>query len=159
MLSQSLWIMVCYFAPVMVDHVVLFWDSHWLEIIASYADPMVVNHCALSCVSGCESCCVMLHQWLWITICYSEPVVLNDGVLFWANGCESCVILGQWFWIMVIDAQPVVVNAGVLFWTSGCESWYVILRQLLCIMVNYPWPWVWIVGCYAELMVVNHDLS
>jgi hypothetical protein len=33
--------------PVVVNHGLLFGASLWLEIIASYADPMVMNHVVL----------------------------------------------------------------------------------------------------------------
>jgi hypothetical protein len=65
MLSQWLWISMCYSVAVAVNHGVLFWAS------------------------GCELCCVILSQWIWIMVSYAEPVVVNHGVLCWACGCES----------------------------------------------------------------------
>jgi hypothetical protein len=78
MLSQWLWIMVCYDGPVGGNHGVLCWAT------------------------GCESWSAMLSQWLWIVVSYAEPVVVNHGVLCWATGCELwCVMLSQWLWIIV----------------------------------------------------------
>ena len=72
MLSQWLWIMVCYTEPVVVNHGVLYWTS------------------------GCESGFIIQSKWLWIMLCYSEPRVVNHSELWWASGCESCcVILSQ----------------------------------------------------------------
>ena len=114
---------------------------------------------------------------------YSEPVIVNSYVLFWASCCESrwlfwasgyescCVILSQELWIMECYAKPsgceswtamlspVVVNHNVLFWgkwvwimmcydeSNGWESWCAIPNQRL-----------WIKGCYAGPVVVNHGL-
>jgi hypothetical protein len=125
MLSQWLWIMVCYAERVVVNHGVLWWASGckscrvrlsqwlWLWIMLCYAEPVVVNHIVLCWASGCEPC-----------LCYVEWVGVNHGVLCWASGCESwCEILTQWLWIMVYYAEPVVMHYGVLCWASGGESW------------------------------------
>jgi hypothetical protein len=64
MLSQWLWIMLCYTEPVVVIRCVKL--SNWLRFMVSYAEPVVVNH-----------------------IYYAEPVVVNHVVLFWTSGCES----------------------------------------------------------------------
>ena len=122
MLSQWLWIMVCYADPVAVNHGLLYcakgfeswWVmlSKWLWTMLCYAE-----------LGGCESWCVMLSQWLWIMVCYSEPVVVTHSVLWYL---------------------PVVVNHGVLCWAFGvdhsvvcwasdCESCCVMLSQWLCI--------------------------
>ena len=50
--------------------------------MVNYAVPVVVNHGVLCCVSGCESCRVMLSQWLLIMVCNAEAVVVNDGVIY-----------------------------------------------------------------------------
>jgi hypothetical protein len=49
--------------------------------MAWYAKQVVVNHCVLYRVSGCESWCAMLSQWLLIMVYYAESVVVNHGVL------------------------------------------------------------------------------
>jgi hypothetical protein len=174
MLSQWLWIMVCYDGPVGGNHGVLCWVircelwcvilSQYLWIIVSYAEPVVVNHgvlcwasvCELWWASGCKSCRVRLSQWLWlwIMLCYAEPgdcesqcvmlsqwlqiiadyaeqVVVNHVVLCWVGGCESwCFfMLSQWLWIMVCYDEPVVVNCVELCWTTGCEPWFAMLSH------------------------------
>ena len=109
MLSQWLWITVCYVEPLVVNHCVFCWAScceplwamlsqwswitcailsHWLWIIVSFAEPVAVNHCELSWASGYELLWVMLSQWLWITVCYIEPLVWNHCEFCWASGCE-----------------------------------------------------------------------
>ena len=98
MLSQWLWIMVCYDEPVVVNRGIVMLRQ-WLWIMVCYAEPVVVNHGVLCWASGCELWCAMLSQWLWIMSCYSEPVL----------------------WIMM-SYLPVVVNHGVLCCACGCES-------------------------------------
>jgi hypothetical protein len=188
MLSQWLWIMLCYAEPEGVIHGVLCWASgceSWCVILCR----VVVNHCVvcwtewlwIMCYTesgGCESHCAILSQWLWIRVCYPEPVVVNY-VLCWANGCESCcVMLNQRVWFMVCYAEQVVVNHGVLYWAgwlwiivwyaepSGCESCVILSRVVVNHVVLY-----WASGCEsvcgwftttssAELaMNYNHWLS
>jgi hypothetical protein len=86
MLSQWLWlwIMLCYAEPGCYESQCAML-SQWLQIIANYAERVVVNHVVLCWVGGCESCRVMLNHWLWIMVCYAEPVVVNH-VLCWATG-------------------------------------------------------------------------
>ena len=127
MLSQWLWlwIMLCYAEPGCYESQCAML-SQWLQIIANYAEQVVVNHvvlcwvggceswCFLCWASGCESWCVMMSQWLWIMDCHAVPKVVNHGELCWASGCESwCVMLSQWLLSMVFYAEPVVVNHGV----------------------------------------------
>ena len=175
MLSQWLWIMVCYDGPVCGNGESLVWImlSQYLWIMVSYAEPVVVNHGVYDepvvvnhgvlCWASCfESCCVILSQWLWIMMSYAEPVVVNDGVLFWASGCESwCVILSHWLWIMVNYAGPVgvnlmvsygVLNHGVLY--AGCQvcySEFVKHSELRS-------QWLWIMVCYDGPLVMLSQL-
>ena len=116
MLSQWLWlwIMLCYAEPGCYESQCAML-TQWLQIIANYAEQVVVNHVVLCCVGGCESWCFfMLSQWLWIMVCYDEPVVVNRVELCWASGCgcESCCVM----------LSRVVVNHNVLCWASGCKS-------------------------------------
>jgi hypothetical protein len=104
----------------------------------SYAEPVDVNHRLLCWAIDCESFWVMLSQWLWIMWCYAEPVVVKHCELCWTQ----CV------GIMVYNAEPVGVNHCELCWDSGCESW--------CAMIS---KYVWIMVCYAEPVVGNHELN
>ena len=162
MLSQWVWIMVCYAEPVVVNHCELCWASgcetlwvmlrYWFWIIVSNAEPVVVNHCVL-CWAGCVG----------IMVCYPNPVVVNhcvmlnrvcgnQGVLFWVSGWESrceCyvselwwVVLSQWLWITVCYFEPLVVIHCKFCWASGCESLLVMLSL-----------WLWNIVSYAELCV------
>jgi hypothetical protein len=73
-LSQLLWIMVCYTKPSLCES--------WCIMLRK----VVVNHYVL-----------YLTQWLGIMVCYAEPVVVNHGLLCWASGSESwCGMLSQW---------------------------------------------------------------
>ena len=80
--------MLSYVELMFVIHCVLL--SQWLWIMVCYTEPVVVNHGVLFWAIGCESYGVLcLNQRLWIMVCYAEPVVVNHGVLFWDSGCES----------------------------------------------------------------------
>jgi hypothetical protein len=85
-------------------HSITHHDSQTL-IIASYADPVVVNHGVLSCASGCESWCVMPSHSLWIMVCHAERVVVNHGVL-------CCRITHS-------DSGPLVLHNTIWFTTTG----------------------------------------
>jgi hypothetical protein len=136
-LSQWLWIMVCYSEPVVVNHGV---HNLW-HIIAIHDSQPLVHHSA---------------PWI-ITTDPALHTMTHKGVLFWAGGCESCgVILSQWLWIMMSFAEP-----------SGWESWFDMLNQWLWIMVCYNKPvvvnhgllfwakWLWIMVNHDEPVVVN----
>ena len=104
LLSQWLWITVCYAEPGVVNHCELCWDSgcktwwviqrHWLWIIVCYAE------------SGMsESWYGMLSKWLRISVCCAEPVVVKHCELCWDIGYESLwVMMSQWLWIIVCYA-------------------------------------------------------
>ena len=129
MLSQWLWIMLCYAEPVGVIHCALCW-AIGCESWCAIQTRVVVNHRVvcwaewlwIMCYNeagGCEWCCAILSQWvwiivwwLWIMLCYTEP-----------GGCESCCIM----------LSRVVVNHCVLCWGSGCKSWSTMLSQWLWI--------------------------
>ena len=176
MLSQWLWIMLCYAEPVGVIHGACFYEQlvvnhgvlyrpERLWIIVWYAEPSGCESCVIlsrvvvidavlywasgyeSLCGGCESCCVILSQWLWSMVYYAEPVVENHIGLWLASDCESRRgMLGQWLWIVVCYAEPVVVN-HVLCWAHGCESCCAMLSQ-----------WMWFMVRYAEQLVVNHGV-
>ena len=145
MLSQWVWIMVCYAEPMIVKH--LCW-AHCVWIMVCFAVAVGVNQCEL-CWGGSVG----------IMVCYVKPVVVNhcvmlrrvcgsQGVLFWTSGWESrcecyvsgCelwwVVLSQWLWITMCYYVPVCVM---------CEPWRVILRQ-----------WLWIMLCYSMPVGVTH---
>ena len=68
--------------------------SQWLWIIVCYTDPLVMYRGVLWWASGCESWCVILNQGFWIIVCYAESLVVNHGMLCWVSRCESwCVLL------------------------------------------------------------------
>ena len=79
MMSQWLWITICYYVPVVVNHGVLFcanmWQpwwgmlSQWLTIILYYTEPVVVNHIELCWDSGFESWCAMISKCVGIMVC------------------------------------------------------------------------------------------
>jgi hypothetical protein len=183
MVSQWLWMMVCYAESVVVNYAVL-----CLWIMVSYIEPVTVNHGLLCYASGCESwwvmlcqvCeswCVMLSMWWWIMLCYTAPC-----------GCESwCAMLSQWLWIMVCYTDPVVVNHVCYTEPNSCESCCFILSRLClsygvsCPAVGYEWyesvvvnygafcwtsgleswcgmlsQWLWIMVCYTDPVDVNH---
>ena len=107
MLSQLLWITMC------------------------YVEPLVVNHCVFCWASYCEPLWFILSQWLWTIVSYAEPVVVNHGVLCWAIDCESLwVLLSQWLWNIVSYAESVVLDDGLLSWASGCETLWVIMSSV-----------------------------
>jgi hypothetical protein len=56
--------------------------SQWLWITMCYSKPVVMNHGVLFWASGCESCCVVLSQWLWITLAQ------NNTTWFTITGSE-----------------------------------------------------------------------
>jgi hypothetical protein len=136
--------------------------SQWLWIMVCYAEPVVMYHGVWCWASGCVSWCVMLSQWLWIVVCYfewfsiahhdSQPLVHSSltmihnhllslthhdsqplaqhttSELCWTSGCESwCAMMSQCLWIVMSYGEPVVVNNGVfvncdeLWWASCCE--------------------------------------
>jgi hypothetical protein len=43
--------------------------SQWVWIMVCYAEPVVVNHGLLCCTKGCELWRLILSQWLWIMVC------------------------------------------------------------------------------------------
>jgi hypothetical protein len=69
MLSQWLWIMMCYAKP------------SGCESKCAMLSPVVGNHNVLCQTSGFESWIVMLSQLFWIMVHYAERVVVNHGVL------------------------------------------------------------------------------
>ena len=153
MLSQWLWIHVCYTEPnswelccVILSRLCFSYGVSCRAIGYEWYEPMVVNYDVLWWASDCESWCVMLskwleswwvmlNQWLWVMVRNAEPVVVNHGVLCWASGCESRgFMLSQWLWIMLWYAESVVVNHCVICWISG----------------------LWVMLHYADPVVVNH---
>ena len=187
LLSQWLWIMVCYAEPVVVNRGVLFWAigceswcamlNQWLCIMVCYAE-----------ACGCESWCVILRQWLWIMVCYAEPGVVNHSELWWASCLQSwcvmlsqwimhygvlwsnqwlciwCAMLSQWLWIMVSYAEPVVMNHGVLYAGGLCSNqWLWIIVFAMLSHGCESWcvmlnQWLWIMVCYAEPVVVYYGV-
>jgi hypothetical protein len=172
------WVSGCELCCAMlVNHGELYWangcDSwfamlwHWLWVMVSYAELVVMNHMCYAEPNSFESCCVILSR-----LCLSygvlcraigykwyEPVVVNYGVLFWTSGCESwCVMLSKWLWVMESNAEPVVVNHGVLCWASDCESFWVILSQWLCSWCVMLGQCLWIMVCYTDPVVVNYGV-
>jgi hypothetical protein len=117
-------------------------SNHFLWIMVSYAEPVVVYHCDLCWASGCESWMLRKHfpisvnfllqsNTLWIKT--MDNINLRSGTDKYPEN------------IIVIYAEPVVVSHGVLCWANDCDSW--------CAMLN---QWLWFMLCYAELVVVNH---
>jgi hypothetical protein len=104
--------------------------SQWLWITMCYAEPIVVKHCEWYLDIGCESLWGMLSQWLWIIMFYAEPVCWNHGVLCRASDSESlCVMLSR-----VCGNHGVLCWASgwesrCEFCASGCESLCVFLCQ------------------------------
>jgi hypothetical protein len=47
--------------------------SQWLWIMVCYAEPVFMYYGVLCWASGCESWCIILSQWLWIMVCYGKP--------------------------------------------------------------------------------------
>jgi hypothetical protein len=86
-LSQWLWITMCYSVPVGVNHGELCWGSgfasccaimcQYVCLMVSFAQQVVVNHSVLLCASKCDSWWVMLNHWLWIIVSFDEPVVVH----------------------------------------------------------------------------------
>ena len=107
--------------------------SQWLWIMVCYAEPVVVNHCELCWAGGCETLWAMPSQWLWIILCYAEPgvlvswcamlsqwlciIVCYSGMGVWESWCA---MLSQWLCIIVCYSE-----LGVR------ESWYDMLSQSL----------------------------
>jgi hypothetical protein len=132
MLSQWVWIIMCYAERIVVNHVVLCWTSgceswsvmlsQWSWIMFCYVESVVVNHVVLCLAIGCESCCVMLGHWLWIMLCYTDPVVVNNCEFCWDSGCESwCAMNNKCVWIMLCYFEPIVLNHDVISWTNWCQ--------------------------------------
>ena len=162
--------MMSYTEPVVLNHGELWWArgckswcvmlSQWFCMIASYSEPMVVNHVVI-CSAGLIWIMVSYAESVGMKqVCYTELVVVGHGVLCWASGCES---------LYVILFQSVVVNHIEWSWACGCESWFVKLSQWLWYHVVLCWTsgceslcvilseWLWIMLCYAEPVVVNDD--
>ena len=174
MLSQWLWIHVCYTEPnscesccVILSRLCFSYGVSCRAIGYERYEPMVVNYDVLWWTSDCESWCVMLSQWLWIMVCYAELVAVNHAVLYWS----------EWLWVMVCNAEPVVVKHGVLCWASGCEFMCAIVNRTVVnhvlywadcdlVMVCHAEPldmndmsqWLWIMTCYGGPVVVNHGV-
>ena len=74
--------------------------SQWLWIMVCYAEPVVVNHVCYTEPNSCESSCVILSRFCLsygvscraIGCVSYEPVVVNHGELWWSSRCESCVL-------------------------------------------------------------------
>jgi hypothetical protein len=184
-LSQWLWIIVCYAELVVVHHVcyaepnsyescyailslVCFRDGVSCRAIGCEWYEPVVGNCGVLCwTSGCETWCVIMCKLFWIKVCNAEQVVVSHGELCWASSSETCcAMLSQWLWIMVCYAEPVVMSHSELCWARGCGSWCVMLSQWLWIMVCYAVPVVvnyavlcwWTMVSYSEPVAVNHGL-
>jgi hypothetical protein len=77
MLNKWLWIMVCYYEPVIVNHGVICWASS-CESWLCYTDSSV-----------CESCWTMFHNhWLSMADHDSQPMVQNKIPWFTITGSE-----------------------------------------------------------------------
>jgi hypothetical protein len=88
------------------------------------------------------------------------PVGVNHAELCWACGCESlCVILCQQVWNMASSVKAVVVKQFVLCLVNGCESCCIMLTQSMGITVWALCQWVWIMLCYSEQVVQNHEVN
>ena len=153
MLSQWLWIHVCYTEPnscesccVILSRLCFSYGVSCRAIGYEWYLPMVVNYDVQWWTSACDSWCVMLSQWLWIMVCYAEPVLWIPLCYTEPNSCESCcVILSRLCFSYGVSCraigyewyEPMVVNYDVLWWTSDCESWCVMLSKWLRVMVSY----------------------
>jgi hypothetical protein len=140
MLSQSLWIMVCYAEPVVVNHGE-WWMSEWLSMI----------HNQWVSITHHDSQPLAQHSTPWFTTTRSfithhdsQPLAQINTPWFTNTGWA---MMSQWLWIVLSYGEPVVMNNGVLYLDSGCDSWCAMLRQLL-----------WIMVCYSEPVVVNHKM-
>jgi hypothetical protein len=113
MLSQSLWIAMCYAEPVVVNHWELWWASgceSWCVMLSRVCG----NHGVLCWTSGWESRCECCASGC-ASLCYAEPVVVNHSVLCCASRCEPWrVMRRQWLWIMLCYYVPVGVILGAL---------------------------------------------
>jgi hypothetical protein len=143
MLSQLLWIMVCYAKPVVVNHVCYAEPNScescceplaqhytpWLTITGSALHTMIHNHCSPNTHHDSQ-------PWSSITQHNSQPLghIIHN---LWLR--MTIAMLCQRLWIMACYSEPVVVNHGALFWasgcescvilSSGCESWWAMLSQ------------------------------
>jgi hypothetical protein len=143
--------------------------SKWLWIMVCYFEPLVVNHGVFCWTSGWESLWIMMSQWLWIMVCYDKTVVVNLIHNHWLSIAHNdsqpqsqhntpwFTTTGKyhnslWF-TTIVYAEPVAVHLGVLCWASGCESWCVILGSgcvTWCVMLS---QWLWIMVIYTEPVV------
>jgi hypothetical protein len=143
MLSQWLWIMVCYAERVVVNCVELCWASGCgCESCCAHHDsqPLYQHTTWWFTTTGSAYHTMIYNHWFSINhhdsqpLCYSEPVFVNDSELCWASGCESwCVMLSELLWIMVCYDEPVVVNCVELCWASGCGC------ESCCDMLSRVW--------------------
>jgi hypothetical protein len=112
MLSQWLWITVCYSQPLVVNHWVIL--SQWLWIIVSYAESVVVNHGVFCWASGCEVLWAMLSS-----VCMNHgvnavPVDMNHGEVCWTS-----VIHNHWLSITHHESHLLAHNSTPWFTTTG----------------------------------------
>jgi hypothetical protein len=121
-LSQWLWIMVCYAEPVVVNYDVLCWTS---QPLAQHSTPWFTG-------TGSALHTMIHNHWLRIINHVWQPLAQHSSPVYYSepNGYEWWfIMMSQWLWIMVSYAEPVGINHGVLCWASGCESWCVMLRH------------------------------
>jgi hypothetical protein len=129
--------------------------SQWLWIMVCYTDPVDVNHVCYTEPNSCESCCFILSQ-----LCLSygvscraagyewyESVVMNYGAFCWTSGPESwCVMLSKWLWLMVCNAEQVVVhNCSVQYSTHDSHP-----------LGQYNTPWFTTTGSALHTMTQDH---
>jgi hypothetical protein len=128
MLSQWLWITVCYAEPIVVKHFEWFLDIgcesfmihiHWHSIIR-HVSQSLAKHCTTWFTTTGTSWLAIIHNhWLSIAQHDSQPLAQDNSV-----GKHD------------VNAVPVGVNHGGLCWASGCESRCAMLSQLLWSIVN-----------------------
>jgi hypothetical protein len=83
----------------------------------------------------------MLSQWLWSFVNYAEPMVVKH--------CEQCWSSGR----------NHVVNHDQSCCAIGWESCCIMLSQSVGITMWTLCKWVWIMVCFSEPLVGNHDMN
>jgi hypothetical protein len=147
--------------------------SQWLWIMVCYTDPVVVNHVCYTEANSCESCCFILSR-----LCLSYGVSCRAVGYEWYYNTPWFTTTGStlhtmthnyWLSITHHDSQPLAQHYTPSI-TTTCSALHTIepiVFELWCVMPS-SWLWmIWVSGCELwcilldqwswVLNITNHD--
>jgi hypothetical protein len=118
--------------------------SQWLWIMVCYAEPVVVNHGVLDWASGCESWCAMLGQWLLIILLsithhQSQPLAQHYTPWLKTTGPAKCTIIHN-HWLISFIANCSAWHTITQTQSAQYKTtWFTTVRFSIAHMIHNHW--------------------